>query len=140
MSKIGFVLAPLSSIVVTVKFSIPVDSGAKSAKGDLDVTFKRRSVSEQKEFIRDTRRRTNEALDAADGNIFEVEVNVDTETLLGDILDVKGLQDDKGKDVLFTETVLADLLEIDFVRDAIMLAWQELNFGKKLVKELKAKN
>jgi len=140
MAKLGFVLAPLDSIVVNVKFKIPVDSGAKSAKGDLDVRFKRRSVTDQKEFIRDTRRRTNEALAEAGGNVFEVESNIDTETLLDDIVSIDGMMDTKGVAIESTPTLVADLLEIDFVRTAVMESWQELNFGKQLVKELKAKN
>lgn len=125
----AFKVISKETIKVRVKFEIPTDVGTKPQRGDLVVEFVRRPVSEQKEFLQ-------ELSDNRDTGLLS-----DDMVLYDDIVNIEGVQDEKGVAIEYVkETTLPMLLEMDFVRRALLKYWSELNFGVDLLAAVTQKN
>lgn len=124
-----FTLAPIESLKVRIKFTIPADTGKKQKRADLLVTYRKRPVSEQKEFLEDMASRIEKEDTREDGDVLEE-----------DILDIEGIKDTDGNDLEYSPAVLEELLEMDYVRTALIEGWAGINFGTTIMKEWRRKN
>lgn len=119
----AFILADRATITTRVEIGIPLDLG-KIEKAYLDVTWKRQSVSEKKAHT--------EKLRAGDIK--------DDEIITQLITNIEGAKDENGTELTFSPELLAQLLEIDYVRQPFTEELLNQLYGKGFMEQLKAKN
>ena len=119
----AFVVAPRESITVTVKVKEPLDYG-KTKNHQLDVTFKRLTVSEKQDWLAQMK----------DGGVKDDDVLEDI------VLNIKGCTTPDGSPIEFSPELLAQLLDIDYVRKGLTETMMEMLYGKDFMERIKAKN
>ena len=116
----SFKLKAINSIKEKVIIQEPKDLGRKK-QSDIVVEFKKLPVSETKQLLESS----------ASGDIN------DDQLLQENIISIEGLIDESGKEIEYTQDVLDELLEIEYVRRPLIKRFMEVLVGREA---LKAKN
>lgn len=127
-----------------IEFEIPSDSGEAVQKAFLFATFKVQPRAVKRERDQEVSRLARQAKAYIQGDEAELEMQSkdrETEYLVEDITDLEGVQDpESDSDLPYSEELLRNVLEKDYVRDAFMDTWKEIQNNKAFRKESKAKN
>lgn len=112
-------LAPQDSYKRTVKVDVPLDMG-RVERQNFVAKFKRLSASETRELIEE----------------FQSDKGITDEDLMGRyLLDWEGVSDDNGGDVPYTRANLDAMMDIVYVRKALVNAFVEDVFGKEATRK-----
>ena len=101
-----------------ITVQVPLDMG-KTERQSFVMEFKRLSVTETKELVKMAEEQT---LD---------DINV----IADNAMDWEGVKDEDGNDVDFSVSTLESLMDIPYVRKAIMNAFLEDVFGKEAIRK-----
>jgi len=119
----SFVLAKKDTIKIVVKVLEPQDNG-RIKKSDFQAEFKKLSVTDTKDLLAD--------LEA--GNL------TDDDLMESYLVDLKGVKDEQGKEIEFSDDLRIQLMDIDYVRKPLMEAYMGVTLGKDVVEALRRKN
>lgn len=148
---VGFKVQPVNQITVTVEIKTPRDYG-KVESEDMDVTFCKHPVSKLKADVEQIREKARKMLklQAESASVVVSQENIEIPDdddgpyndarLLDDIIDIQGLRDEDGNAVQYNRQIGEQLLEMDYVRQALNEAWIRLNMGEEAIKVLQGKN
>jgi len=112
-----FTLSKIDTIKTRVDIVIPGDMG-KTQKGDFVAEIKKLPVSEAKDIMQDVER----------GNLS------DEELLSQYVVDIKGIRGEDGAEVQFSEEVLTQLVDMEYVRKPLVDAFLKVQFGRDFLK------
>lgn len=118
-----FQLEPVNEVTTTIEIQVPI-TDSRSRRQDFQVTFKKLSVDDAKKM----------GIDLSKGVIDEDDM------LLNNILDVQGVKDAQGVDIPFTEDLVKQLLNIEYVRNPMSEMFQRITLGQKAYANLQRKN
>lgn len=112
-------LAPKDSYKRTVKVDVPLDLG-KVERQQFVVKFKRLSATETRELVEE----------------FQADKGVSDEDLMRRyLLDWEGVSDEDGNDIPYTSTNLDAMMDVVYIRKAIVNAFVEEVFGKEATRK-----
>lgn len=139
-----FKLIPDQQIRRKVEVNLPYDTGDQPKKAVIFATFRIVKKSVKKARDQEVARLTKQARDYIQGNEDELEVSTvdkEGEYLTEDLVNLEGIQDPESDDDLaFDSELLETLLEIDHVREALMIDWKKIQNNSAFKKAEKAKN
>lgn len=118
-----FILAPVDQITTVVNVRVP-QGGNRFKQADFEVTFKKLTVKESEAMWESLR----------------AEQITEEATFKANILDIKGVKDLDSKDIPFSDELLEQLLDIEYVRTPLREAFTQVTMGKQFVEAMRRKN
>lgn len=119
----AFTLAPKKEIKTRVDLAIPEDFG-KTKKAHIEVKWQRLSVTDKKQMTEDFQSSTLSDEDALDRLI----------------LDIVGCETPEGEKIAYSSDLLAQLLDEDYIRKALVDEMMALLYGKEALEAIRRKN
>lgn len=119
----SFVFVPVTQLKVKIPVIIPGDLG-KSRKSEFTATFEKLSVSDRKALTEKLR----------GGEL------TDDDVLQKYCIDLEGIEDEAGNPIEFSQGLLKQFLDVDFIRAPLTEAFFGLLYGDDFIKSLKSKN
>lgn len=108
----AFKLKPVPDVALEVPIDVPGDKG-RSTRSSITVRYRLLSVSEHREV-----------LDAAPENRID-----DDELMARDIINIEGVADEDGKPLEYSTELLAQLMDVPYVRLPIVQGWMRAQTG-----------
>tara|TARA_R100000951_G_scaffold115493_1_gene123750 strand:+ start:277 stop:702 length:426 start_codon:yes stop_codon:yes gene_type:complete len=128
-----------------VEFELPRDSDADVKKAQIFVTFKvnpRKIKRERDQAIAALARQAKNYIEGKEEELEVTTTDSENQYLTEDITNIEGVAGpgDDDDELEFTPELLEEILEADYVRDALMLVWHNVQNNKAFRKASKAKN